>query len=336
MMSQELPIASPAAMVAARPTAASEPKTPVATAFGALFLAIVALSLAAIFIRLCEQELGPFATIFNRFWIAFLCLLVWNQVDAFLAKRRSTMADAAAPPPTTIRSRADVLMLVLAGVMFWFCLALWAWSLTQTGVANSTILHNLTPIFITVGAWLFLGQKFDTRFTVGLVLALAGGTALGLGDLQEGADSFVGDVASLLSAAFSAANLMLIERLRSRYSAAVIIQWCCGVGVLLTFPVMLLTETRIFPESWLGWFYAICLALVCQIVGQGLQAYCVKVLRSSLVGIFLLLDPVLAALIAWGIFAESLSLFNWVSFFVVIFGIYLAKTSKYADRVLAE
>ncbi|MEO0948919.1 MAG: DMT family transporter [Cyanobacteria bacterium J06641_5] len=335
-MSQELPIAPPAATIAARSTTVSSLKTPVATAFGALFLAIVALSLAAIFIRLCEQELGPFATIFNRFWIAFLCLLTWNQVNALLARRRNASTDAAAPTPTMVYSRADILLLILAGVMFWFCLALWAWSLTQTGVANSTILHNLTPIFITVGAWLFLGQKFDTRFAVGLVLALVGGTALGLGDLQAGADSFVGDVASLLSAAFSAANLILIERLRSKYSAAIIIQWCCGVGVLLTFPVMLVTETQIFPISWLGWFYAICLALVCQIVGQGLQAYCVKVLRSSLVGIFLLLDPVLAALIAWGIFAESLSVFNWVSFFVVIFGIYLAKTSKYADRVLAE
>ena len=35
-----------------------------------LFLAILALSFAAIFIRLSEQELGPVATIFNRFWVA--------------------------------------------------------------------------------------------------------------------------------------------------------------------------------------------------------------------------------------------------------------------------
>ena len=327
---------SPTTSIAAPTQAPAAPKTPVARAFGALFLAIVALSLAAIFIRLCERELGPFATIFNRFWIAFLCVLVWNQIDAFLSRRRGALADDPESAPGIVRTRADIFLLILAGVMFWFCLALWAWSLTQTGVANSTILHNLTPIFITVGAWLFLGQRFDARFTIGLVLALVGGTALGLGDLQEGADSFIGDVASLLSAAFSAANLILIERLRIKYSAATIIEWCCGVGALLTFPVMLLTETRIFPESWLGWFYAIALALVCQIVGQGLQAYCVKVLRSSLVGIFLLLDPVLAALVAWGLFAESLSLFNWASFFVVIFGIYLAKTSKYADRVLAE
>lgn len=344
-MSQQLPLTGPSLSSATIPEKLTSSKSPTRLSFGALFLAIVALSLAAIFIRLCEQEIGPFATVFNRFWVAFLMLFVWNQGDAFFARQRAAREDSAGASDETqslpvkesaTYTRTDIFMLLLAGLMFWLCLALWAWSLTQTGVANSTILHNLTPIFITIGAWLFLGQRFDARFAIGLILALAGGTALGVGDLQEGADSFVGDLASLLSAAFSAANLMLIERLRSKYSAALIIQWCCGVGALLSFPMMLLTESRIFPESWLGWVYVICLALICQIVGQGLQAYCVKVLRSSLVGIFLLLDPVLAALVAWALFAESLSLFNWVSFFVVIFGIYLAKTSKYADSVLVE
>lgn len=327
-MSQQLPLARP--LAADDPETSNAPQTPAALAFGAIFLAIVALSLAAIFIRLCEEELGPFATVFNRFWVAFLMLSIWNRIDAFFAKSRDG-AQAA-----NDYTRTDLALLVLAGVMFWFCLALWAWSLTQTGVANSTILHNLTPIFITLGAWLFLGQRFDTRFTIGLILALVGGTALSLGDLQAGADSFVGDLASLLSAAFSAANLMLIERLRSRYSAALIIQWCCGVGALLTLPVMLLTEGQIFPVSTTGWLYVLGLALICQIVGQGLQAYCVKALKSSLVGIFLLLDPVLAALAAWAIFAEHLSVANWISFFVVILGIYLAKSSRYASNVLAS
>ncbi len=333
-MSQELPITAPTSDKVASPEPLTTPQTPAALALGTLFLAIVALSLAAIFIRLCEQELGPFATVFNRFWVAFVILIVWNRIDAFIASKRDSDRAPVAEPTST--DPTDILSLALAGVMFWFCLALWAWSLTQTGVANSTILHNLTPIFITLGAWLFLGQKFDSRFVLGLLLALAGATALSLGDLKEGTDSFWGDIASLLSAVFSAANLMLIERLRHRYGATLIIQWCCGVGALLTLPIMLLVEDRIFPVSAMGWVYVLGLAAICQIIGQGLQAYCVKALRSSLVGIFLLLDPVLAALIAWAIFAERLSPFNWASFFVVIFGIYLAKTSKYASGVLAN
>jgi hypothetical protein len=41
-----------------------------------LFLAILALSFSAIFIRLSEENLGPNSTIFNRFWIGAIALAV--------------------------------------------------------------------------------------------------------------------------------------------------------------------------------------------------------------------------------------------------------------------
>lgn len=301
-------------------------------AIAIMLMAVAALSLAAIFIRLSEQELGPFATIFNRFWVAFLVLWIWQGIRRFL-DRRAAEADATAAEAENYTA-VDFAWLGLAGASFWGCLALWACSLTQTAVANSTILHNLTPIFTTLGAWALLGQRFDRRFLLGLVVALCGAIALGLDDLQVSADNFTGDFLALLSAAFSAANLMVIERLRTKFSAATIILWCCLIGALLTLPVMLLQETQIFPMTLSGWLSVVGLALVCQILGQGLQAYSLKRLSSGIVGILLLLDPVLAALIAWFVFFEHLSLSNWLAFGVVLVGIYLAKSSRYAEDVM--
>jgi len=303
-----------------------EEQTSNAIAISAILTAIVALSLAAIFIRLSEYELGPLATIFNRFWIAFLGLWFFERLKAVRSPHREI--------PARSYTHRDRLLLVAAGVSFWSCLALWAASLTVTGVANSTILHNLTPLFITLGAWLLFGQRFDRQFLLGLVLALGGATALGLGDLQVAAGSFTGDIAALLSALFSAANLMLIEKLRPKFPATTIILWCCAIGATISFPAVLLFEDRLFPVSLSGWLAVVGLAVVCQIVGQGLQAYSLKQLPSGLVGIFLLLDPVLAALIAWAAFAERLSLFNWFAFGVVLLGIYLAKCSRYASDAL--
>ncbi|MEQ9550462.1 MAG: DMT family transporter [Coleofasciculus sp. G3-WIS-01] len=304
--------------------------SPTMMALFAIFTAIVALSLAAIFIRLSERELGPFATIFNRFWIAFLVLWLLNQ-----SKARSQGHEKLSGPQSTYTVR-DWLMLLSAGVMFWGCLALWAWSLTQTGVANSTILHNLTPLFTTLGVWLIFGQRFDSQFLIGLMMAMVGATALGLDDLQVATDNFAGDIAAFLSALFSAANLMLIEKLRAKWDATTIIMWCCLVGLVVTFPVVLLTEDRLFPISGSGWLSVIGLAIVCQVVGQGLQAYSLKRLSSGLVGVFLLLDPVLAAMVAWVLFSEHLSLFNGFAFAVVLLGIYVAKSSQYASQVMAN
>ncbi|MGK7905517.1 MAG: DMT family transporter [Hormoscilla sp.] len=300
-------------------------------AIGSILIAIVALSQAAILIRLNEIELSPMATIFNRFWISFAICGVWHLWEY---ERTKNDPNSSLVPLKDYTTR-DLVLLIGAGVMFWACLISWAWSLTQTGVANSTILHNLTPLFITLGAWALFGQKFDKRFLIGLLIAMVGAIGLGLDDLQVGADNFVGDLEAFGSALFSAGNLMIIEKLRDKFTAPTIIMWCCGVGAVLCLPIMLIAEDHIFPISALGWLWAIGMAFICQIVGQGLQAYSLKRLSSGLVGIFLLLDPVFAALTAWVVFSESLSLFNWAAFGVVLAGIYLAKSSHYADRVIA-
>ncbi len=291
----------------------------------AMLLAIVALSLAAIFIKLSERELGPFATIFNRFWVAYLVLWVWHEWQQI-----TVAADSVSEPLEY--TRFDQLWLVAAALMFWGCIALWAWSLTQTTVANSTLLHNLTPLFTTLGGWLLLNQHFNRRFLLGLLVALMGAGALGMGDLQISASHLTGDIASLLSAVFSAANLMIIEKLRAKFSVNIILQWCCFWGAIWTLPVVLLAEDRVFPISASGWLAVIGLAVVCQVLGQGLQAYSLKRLSSGLVGVLLLLDPILAALVAWVLFAESLTLFKWAAFMVVLLGVYLAKSSDTAHE----
>ncbi|MEB3885016.1 DMT family transporter [Lyngbya sp. CCY1209] len=301
------------------------------SALVAIFLAIASLSFAAIFIRLSERELGPFSTILHRFWIAFLVLGVIYALEHW-----KTGESPEAKPKVEALNRRDLVLLIGAGVMFWGCLAFWAWSLTLTGVANSTILHNLTPLFTTLGAWVIFHESFDRRFLMGLLVATIGAIALGLDDFQVGAEHLNGDIAALLSAVFSAANLMLIETLRHKFPATVILMWCCGVGTILSLPVVLLAEDQLFPVTLSGWMAVIGLAIVCQVVGQGLQAYSLKRLSSGLVGIFLLLDPVFAAIIAWIVFVEGLTLVNTLAFATVLGGIYLAKSSQYSDRILSE
>ena len=59
-------------------------------ALAALFGSMVCLSLTPIFIRLSEYELGPNATIFNRFWIAAIAFgLLSKLLDMGLRKRKN-------------------------------------------------------------------------------------------------------------------------------------------------------------------------------------------------------------------------------------------------------
>ncbi|GET35858.1 DMT family transporter [Microseira wollei] len=293
-----------------------------------LAVAVLALSLAAIFIRLSEQEISPVATVFHRFWIATIVFGFWSglegKVGGKLAEERTGK--------NWLYTRRDLMLLLTMGTVASLSVVFWAWSLTQTSVANSTVLRNLTPLFTTLGGWLFFQKCFDRRFLTGMALALAGAITIGIDDLQISTDNLFGDGAALLAALLYGFYLLVVEQLRLKFSASTILLWRCGLGAVLTFPIVLLAEDRRFPMTLQGWLAVISLAVICQCLGQGLLAQTLNQLSSGFVAVALLLEPAITALLAWAIFSEGLSLSNGLAWVVVLVGIYLAKTSSSTQK----
>ncbi|MGH8001678.1 MAG: DMT family transporter [Brasilonema sp.] len=295
-----------------------------ASALFSLLLAVFILSFAAIFTRLSENELGPAATVFNRYWIATIVLFFWEGIQYLIGNSSK---------PNEVIKLKDWAIFLTASIVGTASILVWALSLTKASVANANLLHNLTPIFATLGGWLFLGQSFDYKFLWGMMLAIIGATTIGIGDFQATIDSLVGDSLALLSAVFYALTYLIRENLRYRFSATTILLWTCLLGGCFTFLVTLTTETQLLPNSWQTWLAVICLAVLCQIIGQGLLIHNLKQFPSGFVTLFMLLEPLLTALFAWAIFAEKLTPLNWVAFFLVLAGIYLAKRSKGSEKL---
>jgi drug/metabolite transporter (DMT)-like permease len=82
----------------------------------------------------------------------------------------------------------------------------------------------------------------------------------------------------------------------------------------------------------MGWSAVIFLAIVCQVMGQGLLTYSLKQFSSGLVAVSMLTIPVLAAILAMLVFSEKLSLLNWLAFLVVLTGIYLAVSAQNVEK----
>jgi drug/metabolite transporter (DMT)-like permease len=156
--------------------------------------------------------------------------------------------------------------------------------------------------------------------------------AVELDKAQFATDQILGDVLALLTAIFIATYLMLVERLRKRFSTATIMLWRCGAITVFLLPILPLVENRLFPYTWMGWFLIIFQALFCQVFGQALVAYSLSKLSSGVVAVTLLLEPVLASFFAWVIFNEKVSFSNCIAFVVVLFGIYLAQSSQSAVK----
>ena len=293
-----------------------------------LLIAILLMSFAGIFIKLSEFDISPNATVFNRLWIGALALGMWHVTKGVYINLKPDKQPKANPDITSFSNKKMLFFLILIGVAYVAFQSTWAWSLTQTSVTISTVLHNMTPVFTSLGAWLIFRQRFDRIFLMGMVLALGGVVAIGLEDWQIATGKIEGDFAALISAIFYGGYILSLEQLRSRLNATIILMWSSLIGSAIVLPILLITQDKIFPSSWQGWLAVIYLAIICQAVGQGLLAYSLKKLSASFVALVIAIEPVISAIEAWIIFSERLSLFSWIAFCIVLLGIYITLYSK--------
>lgn len=294
-----------------------------------LFVGVVAISFGSIFIRWSESELSPNSTIFNRFWLGSVVFGLWQGYKAI---RQRLSGDK--PVQQHSYTSQELLLLLGAGIFFAATLSFVAWSLTQTSIAISTILHNLAPIFTSLGAWLLFGQGFNRQFLIGMVVAIGGAIAIEIEQIQIATGEVTGGIAAILSAVFLGAYLLVIEQLRTKFDPIAIQLWVCAIATLSILPMLVFTGDRIFPSSVHGWLFVIFLALVCQVLGQGLLTYSVAQLSSVVVSLVHLLEPVFSSILAWAIFGEKLSFSNGVGFVLVLIGLYLAVSSQAAVDLL--
>ncbi|MGD1702673.1 DMT family transporter [Dapis sp. BLCC M229] len=297
------------------------------TSIASLFVALLAISSSAIFIRLSEGEISSNATVFDRVAIATVIFGLWNSVNAV----RYRLSDQK-PVEQKLDISQDLWLLLAMATFYITSQGLWAWSLSQTTVAISTVLISLKPLFTCLFAWLAWGQRFDNKFLIGMIIAMVGAGSIGLEDLQIDTGKVEGDIAAFLAGICSAAYLLTVEKLRTKFAPTTIIPWCCGLGTLLSLPILFFSEDRFFPYSVNGWVFVISLAIVGQVLGQGLLAYSLKKFSSGFVALVLLLESILVAIAAWAIFGEALTLFNWVALFAILLGLYLAVSSQSAVK----
>lgn len=291
-------------------------------AIATLSCALIAISFAPIFIRLSETELGANATVFNRMLIFFIVF----GLGQFAARRPEPLDTPPKPEPEP-KSLQQWLLLVGVGIISIISLVLWAISLQYTTVAKCMLLNNLTPIFTSLGSWLIFGKKFDNRFIIGMAIALTGAIGLGFEDLRGGSGLLIGDIYAVSSAVFLGAYFLMVEQLRNTCEATTILLWRCGVGTTLLTPIVFFTEGQFFPTTTTAIVAVLGLGLICEGFGQRLIASCMDTLSCSFVSLFLLLEPIVSALLAWAIFTEALGITTWLGFAVVLTGIYLAQSS---------
>lgn len=216
-------------------------------------------------------------------------------------------------------------IVALAGVFFAADLGVWHWSIIYTTVANSTFLTNLAPIFVAAGAWLWFDQRVSRLLSVAMVTALAGSALLVGPNVFDSGTRLRGDALGVLTAVFYAGYLLTVKRARARASTAALMALSTSVSAAALLPVVLLSPQPMWPADARGWSVLLGLALLTQVLGQGLIAYALAHLPATSSSVSLLIQPVVAATLAWWLFGEALGAAQFLGAALVLTGIYLAR-----------
>ena len=129
-----------------------------------------------------------------------------------------------------------IIIAAFSGVTF--NIAFFFWGLTLTTALNSGIIIATAPLFILLGAVIFLKEKITRRLIVGLIIGVIGiGIIIGQDVLKNGASlSPLGDFIILLSLLAFVFYDILSKKLFKRYSPLTITFYSFLIGAISFFP----------------------------------------------------------------------------------------------------
>jgi drug/metabolite transporter (DMT)-like permease len=280
-------------------------------ALAALFAGGCAIGSSGIFVRLSET--GPTATAFWRGALALPFLAVWAWAEARRDGSRwyRWISDA---------------RIFWAGVFFTGDLALWHWSLLLTSVTVSTLEANLAPVFVVLIGWLLWRKRPQRLFVVALVIAFIGVLLIVSPKLGQARGALTGDLLGLGTAAFYAAYMIGVARLGTTYGTGAIMLRTTLIFTVLLAPLMI--AQKIFPDTAHGWALLFGLALIAQVVGQGLIAYGLAHLPASFSSVALSVQPLAASVYAASLLGERLALVQIGGGVIVLAAIVLAHRAR--------
>lgn len=263
-------------------------------AFAGLVGGNIALALGPLLVRLADT--GPIAAGFWRLALAapLLGLLAWR------VHRASAGTDGA---PARI-DRALAFTIALGGLFFAVDLASWHLGIVRTKLANAALFGNISTLVLPLAGIVLTGIWPARRQWAALALALAGAGLLMGGSYELAPQHLAGDLLCILAGLMYVGYLLAIQRARHALGSWRVLFFSTLSSAPLLLAFALLAGERLVPGDWTP---VLALALTSQIIGQGLMVFALPYFSPIVIGLVLLLQPLVAALLGWLVFGEALS-----------------------------
>lgn len=243
-------------------------------------LAVLGVSVGSVFIRLADWP--PLAAAFVRCLVGALFM--------------SLLVERVALPAKTWRRIA------LPGLMLGLHLGVWIASLALTSVAMSVLLVNTAPIWILIFGYAS-GERPTGRDIFAVTLAFAGMAWMSSNSSQAGSH-LLGNGLAVLGAITYALYVLAARGAAKDFPPLRYVRGVYGyAAAALLIPAVFMVDIN-SPKllTGLGWILALCVAS--QIIGHTCIQLAARKMSGARVATVLLLEPVIASLLAWQVLGE--------------------------------
>ena len=201
-------------------------------------------------------------------------------------------------------------MLVLFAAFFFAAdLAAWHVGIHMTKLGNAPLFGNISS-FAFAGWGLWLARRGPSPLQAGALILAAVGAALLMGSSFElSPRNLSGDMLCLLAGLLYTGYLIGVQKARGSLEPLPLLFLSSLFGAAMLLPLSLGMGERVVPADWT---YVFLLALGSQVIGQGLLVYGIGHVPPLVVGLVLLTQPAISALVGWVAYHETLRPLDWL------------------------
>ncbi|UMB61004.1 DMT family transporter [Lutibacter sp. A80] len=218
-------------------------------------------------------------------------------------------------------TRKNILLSIICGTLFGADVAVWNIAIQESTATEATLLTNLSPVWVGIGAFLFLKDKPTKNFWIGTVIAIFGMVLL-VGfttflDLNFDLAFCFGILSGMLYAVYMLTSKNILNEADViSFMTISVVSSAVSLGVISYF-----IGASFYGFSDLAWVVLVIQGLVCQLTAWLLISYATKHMRATRVSVSLLGQAVLATFLAWLFLDEQISLQMIIGGFFLLFGI---------------
>lgn len=278
-------------------------------AYFILFVGLLAASQSGNIIRLGEAH--------------FVAIAAWRLLFAGILSAVFARRDFSALKKL---SRADIGLLLAAGVALALHFFLWIAAVQNTTVANAAMAVSISPVFTAVAAHYFFKEPVSRRLSLSIVAGLTGVAVICGNDFSLASGHIKGDLSAAFSAFFFMLYFLLGKRLQQKLPTYVYVSVLYSVAALAAFAVVPFTGVNVVHFNTQTWLCFLLMALVPTMMGHTSLNYSLRFFNAGHIAAATLVEPLFAGIVAYLAYGEKISAAAFLGYGFISLSVILVAT----------